>query len=834
MERQQTNGDFRTIGRPSRLLGGLEKVSGRAQYATDLTRPGMLHCRLLLSPYAHARIRAIETAEAAAVPGVVRIVTAADLPPIEPTGRHRLLLARDEVLFVGHPVAAVLAESEAAAQDALEQILVDYEVLPAATTIEQATAPNAPLVWPGGEPGSAEEAAAHGADVGAVETNVAPSNLRRTSYFTRGDVDAAFDEAERAGGVIVEYHFKTPVVHQSYIEPHATLAEVDPLTGTATVWTSTQAQFYVREEVAAILGLAETDVRVVPMVVGGGFGGKFILTEPLVALLAQVSNRPVRLILSRGDEFLSGNPAPQSRIEVKAAAMPDGSLHAIRAKLLFDAGIFGGTPGGIGSYLLGSYYKCPHLEIESLEVLTHKLSTGAYRGPGAPQATWAIESVVDELAARLGIDPLEFRLKNCVNTGDPDIRGRLWPEIGLRQCLETLAAHPAWEEARRESEPNVGWGLAIGGWMGGLEPASATCMLQRDGTFSISVGAVDLTGTNTTLALIAAEVLGLPPERIKITTLDTDRAPYAGATGGSKITYTVGAAVLAAARAARDQLLNLAAEQLEAAPEDLELADGFVQVRGVPESRRSLAEIASSTMKFGGKYAPVFASANTATTTQAPSLAAHLARVRVDPETGEVTVLRYIAVHDIGRALNPPAVRGQIQGGVTQGLGWALHEEMIFDEDGQLLTASLMDYALPKTNNIPPSGIETVLVEVPSPEGPFGARPIGEPPVIPVPGAIANAVRAATGVRVTEIPITAARLWAQLHTKSETAVTGVAKDRDEAGGSISTFTSDDGQGLLEYALILVLVAVVVIAILVLLGPEINSIMSRIAPWLSGQ
>jgi CO/xanthine dehydrogenase Mo-binding subunit/Flp pilus assembly pilin Flp len=239
-------------------------------------------------------------------------------------------------------------------------------------------------------------------------------------------------------------------------------------------------------------------------------------------------------------------------------------------------------------------------------------------------------------------------------------------------------------------------------------------------------------------------------------------------------------------------------------------------------------------MKFGGKYAPVFASANTATTTQAPSLAAHLARVRVDPETGEVTVLRYIAVHDIGRALNPPAVRGQIQGGVTQGLGWALHEEMIFDEDGQLLTASLMDYALPKTNNIPPSGIETVLVEVPSPEGPFGARPIGEPPVIPVPGAIANAVRAATGVRVTEIPITAARLWAQLHTKSETAVTGVAKDSDEAGGSISTFTSDDGQGLLEYALILVLVAVVVIAILVLLGPEINSIMSRIAPWLSGQ
>lgn len=762
MEFQHNNSQFRIIGHPVPLREGREKVAGSAGYATGVTRPAMLHCRLLLSPYAHARITSLDASAAASLPGVDRIVTAADLPPLPPTSRHRLLLARNEVLFVGHPVAAVLAESEAAAGDALDLIAVEYEPLPAVTTIEQALAPDAPLVWPDGAPGGAEEAAAHGADVGETKEKAAPSNVRPVAHFARGDVAVAFSEAERAGGAIVEHTYHTPVVHQGYMEPHATVAEVDRLAGAATIWTSTQAQFYVREEVAEILGLAESDVRVIPTVVGGGFGGKFILTEPLAALLARLSGRPVRLVLTRTDEFLNANPAPQGRIEVKAAALPDGSLHAIQARLLFDAGTYPGTPGGIGGFLMGAYYKCPNLEIEALEVFTHKLSTGAYRAPGAPQATWAIESSVDELTRAQSLDPLAFRLKNAVETGDPTPRGDPLPEIGLRRCLETLAAHPAWQAARAEREPNVGWGLAVGGWMGGLEPASAICMLNRDGTLGIKVGAIDLTGTNTTLAIIAAEVFGLSPERVRVASLDTDQAPYAGATGGSKITYTVGSAVLAAAQEARRQLLTVAAEQLEASPEDLEVADGFVGVRGAPDSRRSLAEVAASTMRFGGRYAPIFASATEANTVQAPAFGAHLARVRVDPETGEVTVLRYVAAQDVGRALNPAAVRGQIEGGVTQGLGWALREQMIFDEEGQLLTASLMDYALPRATDIPPGGIETVLVEVPSPAGPFGARPVGEPPVIPVAGAISNAIRAATGVRPTQLPITAQRLWAQL------------------------------------------------------------------------
>ncbi len=736
------------VGRPHALTDGRAKVMGRLRYTPDLVLPGMLHARLVLSPYPHARIRRVEIGEAVAVPGVVAVLTGDDLPPLAATSRHRLLLARGRVVFAGQPVAMVLAESEAVAEDAAERVRVEYEPLPAAVTMDDALADGAPLVWPGGAPGASEEAAAHGADVGSGAEERRHGNVAQTVRFTRGRVE----EGLAAADVVLAYTFTTPMVHQSYLEPHATVVQPDPVTGGATVWTSTQAPFYIREEVADILGVDESDVRVVIMPVGGGFGGKFILYEPLVALAARAVGRPVRLVLSRLEEMLAGNPAPAARFSVRVGAKRDGSLTALDAEIVFDGGCYPSSPLGIAALLLGSYYRFPHLDIRGQEVLTFKPSSGAYRAPGAPQATFVIESLMDELARRLSMDPLELRIKNACRPGDPMANGKPWPDMGLVEVLEEVRAHPAWqarEEARRRGR---GVGIAVGGWPGGTEPAAAACTLHRDGTLHVHIGAVDLTGTATTFALLAAEAFGVEPDRVRVIIGDTDSSPYAGAAGGSKTTYTVGPAVIQAAREAREQVLAIAADELEADPEDLEIVNGEVRVRGVPGKGISLAQIARETMRFGGKYAPILGHGRHVDTAQAPGFCAQLAEVSVDEDTGRVRVHRLVIVQDVGKALNPPAVRGQMIGGAVQGLGWALFERMVYDGSGQLLTASWTDYHIPTAADVPPE-IETILVEVPSEHGPLGARGVGEPPVVPTAAAVANAVRDATGKRVTELPI---------------------------------------------------------------------------------
>ncbi len=754
VEQSLPGGDsMRYIGRPHPLIEGRYKVTGRLRYTPDVVLPGMLHARLVLSPHAHARIRAIDVEDARAVPGVVAVLTARDLPEILPRSRHLLLLARDRVLFVGQPVALVLAENEAVAEDAAERVVVDYEPLPVAVTIEEALAQNAPLVWPEGVPGASEEAAAHGADVGGEEHAPRASNVAQTVHFSRGDVQKGLAEAD----VVLEFTFVTPWVHQSYLEPHATVVQPDPVTGGATVWTSTQAPFYIREEVAGVLGVDESDVRVVVMPVGGGFGGKFILYEPLVALAARAVGRPVRLVLSRLEEMMAGNPAPAARFEVRVGARRDGTLTALDADITFDGGCYPSSPLGIAGVLLGSYYRFPHLDIRGREVLTFKPSSGAYRAPGAPQATFVIESLMDELARRLDMDPLDLRLKNASRPGDPMAHGRPWPSMGLVEVLEQLRDHPAWRERQRARERGRGVGIAVGGWPGGTEPAAAACTLHRDGTLHVHVGSPDLTGTATTFALLAAEAFGIAPEKVRVIVGDTDTVPYAGAVGGSKTTYTVGPAVIQAAREARAQVLAIAAEELEAAIDDLEIVDGEVRVRGVPGKGVPLAEIARQTMRFGGKYPPILGHGRHAETTQAPGFCAQLAEVEVDEETGRVRVHRLIIVQDVGKALNPRAIEGQMIGGAVQGLGWALYERMVYDESGQLATATWADYHIPTAADVPLS-VETVIVEVPSEHGPLGARGVGEPPVIPTAAAVANAVRDATGRRITELPIRPERL----------------------------------------------------------------------------
>lgn len=748
---------YKSIGRSLPLHDGRAKTMGATRYATDVARPDMVHGRLVLSPYPHAKILGIDKTAALAQPGVVAVLTAQDMPPIPPKNRFSLLLARDRVLFTGQPVALVLAETEAAAGDGAQLVEVNYEPLPAAVTIEQALAADAPLVWPSGLPGDTGEAGAHGANLGEGSKEKRPGNVSRRRSFERGDVAAGFAEA----AVIVERSFTCQRLHQSYLEPHATVAEYDPVTNGLTVWTSTQAQFWLREELAKIMGMMESDVRVVGMAVGGAFGGKFVLYEPLVALAAREVGRPVRLVLSRLEEMLAGNPAPSAHIWVKLGARQDGTFTALEAEMVYEVGCFP-NPHDIGAFLASSYYQIPNLDVRYVEVMTFKTSVGAYRAPGTPQATFALESVVDEIAGRLAIDPFTLRLKNVSEPGSMMANGKPWASMGTRQVLEAMREQPAWQQREAARAAGRGVGVALGGWPGGAEPAAATCALNRDGLLHVQVGSIDLTGTMNGFKLMAAEAFGIEPDRVKIVQEDTDNAPFSGASGGSKITYTMGPAIIQAAKEARAQTLQIAADVFEADVADLEIVDGMVQVRGVPDKAITLAEIARKTMGFDGRYPPIVAHGRHYTGAAAPGFCAQLAEVSVDRETGGVQVHRLVVVQDVGQAINPDGAAGQLMGGATQGLGMALYEGMVHDEGGQLLTGTWMEYAIPHAEQVAPV-IETVFVEVPSAEGPFGARGVGEPPIIPTAAAIANAIADATGCRPADLPMSAPSILALLN-----------------------------------------------------------------------
>jgi CO/xanthine dehydrogenase Mo-binding subunit len=751
---------YQYLGKGRKLIEGVEKVTGRARYAGDITLPGMLHARPILSPYAHAKIVAIDKSMAEQMPGVVAVLTAQDLPTRDRiiASRSSAVLAKERVLFRGQPVAVVVAESAAAAQDAADAVVIDYDPLPAAVDLLAAMSPGAPVIWPEGLPRDESDlTAAHAAiEVEKEVAKQALSNVHTEEHFKRGDVTQGFKEA----AVIIERTYTTPVVHQSYLEPHAVVAEPDSFRGTLTVYTGTQGQFMVRDDLARILGLPKSKVRVVPMTMGGGFGAKYGIIEPLAGAVALALQRPIRLVFTRSEDYLSTTPSPASRIELKTGASQDGRLTAIQAKVMLDNGAFAFGLGGIVATLLGGYYKCPNVQIDCCEVITNKPQAGAYRAPGAPQATFAIESNIDDIIRALQLDPLEFRLKNAVETGDPTGAGEAWPHLGLKLCLERLREHPAWKNRRKNA--NEGIGLAIGGWPCFMTPSSAICRVDTDGAVRLHVGSVDISGVNSTYVLIAAEILSIPPDQVEIIQGDTQSGPFGAHSGGSQTTYSMAGAIANAAEEAKKKLLSLASDHFEASAEDLELKDGRVQVKGVPDRTIAIAELAAMSHSKGGGPGPIIGEGHTAIEQNAPGFVVHLAKVAVDPDTGQVTPLQYLAIQDVGFALNPMLVEGQIHGGTIQSLGYALSEAMIYDEEGQLLTGSLMDYALPRFDTTPP--IEAVMLTNPSPLGPFGARGIGEPPIIPGPAVMGNAIMDAVGVRITNLPMRSETVWKAIQT----------------------------------------------------------------------
>ena len=720
------------VGQSVPRLDAAAKVTGQAQYVGDVHLPGMRYGKVLRSPHAHARIVELDTRRAEALPGVRAVITSADFdPPLEP---H--LIAQDRIGFAGQALAAVAADTPELAADALEYIDVQYEVLPAV---------NDPLVAM--QPGAPELSDDPKTQV-TLEDGSQFVNISGYSRDVQGDLEQGFAAAD----VVVEQTFRLEVVHQGYLEPHGALARVEP-SGKITVWTSTQGHFATRDPLATMLHIPLNDLNLIASTIGGGFGAKGEpILEPLCVRLAQKSGHPVQLLMSREEEFLAASPAPRGVFTLKTGATREGQLVAREARLVWDAGASGGAGGGGVSYVRGPY-RIPHVQVDTFGVNTNKVRPGAYRAPGYPQIYFASESQMDTLARELQMDPVEFRLQNLMDDSDFVSEGQPSPvPVAFKETLQKAAEQSGWSDYSRQ--PYRGIGIALGRWDNWAGPSSCVITINEDGTIKHFSGAVDVTGSDTALAQIVAEELGVAPQEVVMSLGDTDAAPYAAISAGSRVIYGQGAVARQAALEVKAQLLDLAATQLEVGPEALELADHKVFVRDDPEESITLAELGR--ISLYGHGGPIIGQASLADLPAPPIIAAQIAEVEVDPETGEVHVLRLVAVQDVGCAINRMGAEGQIQGGVVQGLGWALHEAILYDPERGVLNPNFLDYRMPTTKDVPP--IEVGLVEYPSPDGAFGAKGVGEPPIIPTSAAIANAIYDAVGVRITDLPITAERI----------------------------------------------------------------------------
>jgi CO/xanthine dehydrogenase Mo-binding subunit len=760
-------------------LDSREKVVGSTRYAADVPVPvpGLLHARLVLSPYAHATINSIDTSAAAQVPGVVAVLTAADLP-IKGFEDMRMFqpLASREAVFAGQPVAMVVAESEATAQDGVDAVLVDYTPIDPTVDTVAAMAVDAALarphkhnpdedagqmVSPHAAVGHADEeeqsASPHAAVGGGGDrpriTEAMSANVVGKHWHKHGDVDAAL----AASDVTASGNFTTDWVYQAYLEPHGATAWLEG-SGELVVAGGMQGIFYTRSQIAKIFGWPLSKVRAVGTPLGGAFGSKIMVVEPLAAAAAIKLRRPVRLALTRREDMTMTNPAQATRIELEIGATKDGRLTGLRSRLVFDSGAFSEwTVESIGAILIAGPYRWQAWDVKAFGVETNRVGTGSYRGPGGPQASFALESLLDEIADKLGIDGVELRQRNAVVPGDTMVDGEPWVRLGTQEVLAAIADHPLWK-GRKSLPKGEGVGLSLGVWAGGKEPAAAMCRLEGDGTVTIITGVVDMSGVGSGFATIAAETLGIHPSRINIVASDTASAPRSPMRGGSVVTYSSGRAIQRSVEDLKTRLLKFASEQLEIDPADLELKDGRVEPKGAPSKGISITDLAEKLEGFGVTTEPIEGHGTGLPPSLAPSVSGHLAHVRVDPESGEATVLNFVIVQDVGRALNPALVEGQMRGGVVQGIGWALYESMTYDDQAQLMAGSFMDYAVPSADNAPP--IETIIVEVPAPDGPFGAKGIGEAPVCGSPAAVANGVKAAGAVRMHALPMTASRIWA--------------------------------------------------------------------------
>jgi CO/xanthine dehydrogenase Mo-binding subunit len=736
---------FKVIGTRPIRHDGVDKVTGRAKYGADISLPGLLHGKVLRSPHAHAKIKSIDVSAAEKLPGVKAVLTSADFPKLQsgvvPMGELAMnphymsmnLLAHDKVLYDGHPIAAVAATSPHIAEEAIRLIKVDYEVLPHVLDAEAAMKEGAPILLPelrtSGTPEKSDK-----------QTNVA-SQVR----FARGDLEAGF----KAADVVVEREFNTAMVHQGYIEPHNAVAQYNP-DGQTTIWTSTQGAFTARDQCALVLNIPASSIKVIPAEIGGGFGGKIgIYLEPLALLLSKKTGKPVKLVMTRGEVLRATGPTSGSHIRVKMGANKKGEITAAQIWMAYEAGAFPGSPVGAGCMTVLAPYNLENLQIDGFDVVVNRPKTAAYRAPGATNAAMGAETVIDELAEKLGFDPIEFRRINGAKEGTAQPAGPKFLRIGYLETLEAAKNSEHYKSPLPKVDGRlVGRGVASGFWFNAGFQSSAAVNINTDGTASVVTGSVDIGGSRASCAMIAAEVLGLKAEQVHPVVADTESIGHTDMTGGSRVTFATGYAVYEAAQDAVNQIKQRAATLWKAKPEEVIFQDGVVSRTTNGQESLSLKELAAKFPRAGG---PVGGRASVNPRGVGPAFATHIVDVAVDPETGKVDILRYTATQDVGKAVHPSYVEGQIQGAVAQGVGWALNEEYFYDENGTLRNAGFLDYRMPTTLDLPL--IETVLIEVPNPGHPVGIRGVGEVPIVPPPAAIANAIYRAVGVRMTELPM---------------------------------------------------------------------------------
>lgn len=728
---------------------GVPKVTGAARYGADYAPPGMIFGKVLRSPHPHARILSIDTTKARALPGVLAVVTGADFPdvPFRYTGPDRLernaghearnVMAREKVLYHGHALAAVAAKDEATAAAALRLIDVRYEVLPFAVTIDAAMAEDATPLFDD-----------------MLTRNVTPaptkpSNVARRWEGTLGDPEAGF----RAAEVIVEASFDNDAVHQGYIEPHACVADYGA-DGQAHLWTSSQGHFQMRDMTAAYTGIPAGRIRVTPAEIGGGFGGKTkVYLEPVAMMLSKKAGRPVRLVMTRDEVFRATGPGSDTKSRIRLGATKDGRIVAAEMELWYNAGAFPGSPFVNGCLCGFAPYAIPNQRAVGWDIVSNRAMTAAYRAPGAPQASFAVESTLDILARRLGLDPIDLRLKNAIRIGDPMLGDRRMTHEGFSVMLERLKAHPAYG---RPLGPNQGRGVAAGFWHNAGGDSGATVFVNTDGTVTVATGSPDIGGSRASMAIMAADTFGVAYEDVRSEVHDTASVPYTHVTGGSRVTFATGRAVVSASRKVIEQLKARAAAIWGVEAEAVEWRQGAAHPSSSNVGRfepLTLKELAARASATGGHFGASHAENMTG---HAPGFSAMFCDVEVDPETGRTTILNFVAAQDAGRAIHPGYVEGQIQGAVVQGIGWALNEGYVFGADGILQNAGWLDYRMPVASDLPM--IEPVIVEVPNPNHPFGVKGVAEAGMVAALAAVGNAVAAATGRRMTSLPISPPKL----------------------------------------------------------------------------
>ena len=753
---ESTNG-YRWVGKRTIRPDGLEKVTGRANFGADHSLPRMLVGLVLRSPHSHARIASIDTSRAEALPGVKAVVTSADFPEIPneravagtpPDNFQYLsanLMARGKVLYDGHAVAAVAATSPGAAKKALSLIDVTYEVLPHVIDVEAAMSPDAPLIH--------ESLRTKGVDPVPEK----PSNTALRVEFAIGDLEGGFAEADE----IIERRFTTQPVHQGYIEPHAVVADAGS-DGQVRIWCSSQGHFMVRTKCARLLDINMADIRVTPAEIGGGFGAKTtVWLEPVAVLLSRKAGRPVKMTMTREEVFRATGPTSGSVVSVKIGARRDGSLTAGQAELKFQAGAFPGSAIGAGCMCAFAPYDIDNVEVIGYDVVTNRPRSVAYRAPGAPIAAFAVESAMDELARKLGIDPIGFREKNAAKEGTRTAYGPTFGVVGYEKTLETAKKHPHYQAPLG---PKQGRGIASGFWFNVGGETTCGVNVQEDGTITVIAGTPDVGGSRASLVIMAAEVLQVDINQVRVVIADTASLGYNRHTGGSRVTHSAGAMVIEAATDVVEQLRTRAALIWDIDTDAVEWRDGSAHPAGDNAGKfepLTLFEIAAQTPETGG---PISARKSSTVQGAGPAFATHIVDVEVDEQTGQVDILRYTAVQDAGRAIHPGYVEGQMQGGVVQGIGWALNEEYIYDDKGRLENPSFLDYRMPVASDLPM--IDAVIVEVPNPGHPFGVRGVGEVPIVPPMAAVANAIENAIGIRLTDLPMSPPRVLAAIDSRT--------------------------------------------------------------------